>query len=190
MEELYQMNDAQLTGTLLGMHPKLGKAVALAEKYHKGQTRKCELQANGVEQPYLVHPLRVAIIVSKYTDDLRVIEAAVLHDILEDTTCPSQDIERKFGSTVLDLVGQLTKPRGMEGNDAKYWQLGYYPYMDEDAQIIKLADRLDNLISSKGTRMEARTTLWSRRLLSIASQFQYGSDGILRLVEKLKSQLL
>lgn len=164
-KKLYTLTERQLANQLLKINPALKDTIKRAKRYHKGQIRKYELQKNGKPQPYIVHPLRVALLLK--TDDIGVLKAAILHDVLEDTWCNRDAIEKDEGSVVLEMVNDLTTPPNLCGDNAKFWQLGFFPYMNVDAQLIKLADRLDNLKTSKGTPLEAKTRMWSERLLKV-----------------------
>ena len=82
--------------------PNIKKAVAFASKWHEGQFRKSG-------QPYIIHPLLVASIVSHFGGDSEMIFAALLHDVVEDTDCDSEEIAQKFSSDIATLVDGLTK---------------------------------------------------------------------------------
>ena len=80
----------------------LKKAYEFAEKAHEGQVR-----ATG--EPYLVHPVSVAIILAEMRLDLETIQAALLHDVVEDTHTSLEEVSRQFGPTVARLVEGVTK---------------------------------------------------------------------------------
>ena len=77
-------------------------AVAFASKWHKGQFRKSG-------QPYVIHPILVATIVSHFGGDEQMIFAALFHDLVEDTPCTSEEISQKFSPEIAALVDGLTK---------------------------------------------------------------------------------
>lgn len=105
-------------------------------------------------EPYYVHPERVAEIVSSVTSDEEVIAAAFLHDVLEDVAPfnPSfneEVIERNFGKRVLQLTLEITdisKPE--DGNRTKRKEIdrAHLAQASPEAQTIKLADLIDNII--------------------------------------------
>jgi hypothetical protein len=120
----------------------IDKADMYADIAHKavGQKRKY----TGVE--YIEHPRRVANIVAKYGND-EMIAAALLHDVLEDTKVTSKHLRKVFGEKVTELVEELTdasKPE--DGNRAKRKAIDAEKIskVSEEAQIIKLADLIDN----------------------------------------------
>ena len=69
---------------------------------HEGQ-----LRATG--EPYITHPLEVAFFLAEMHLDLETIEAAILHDTIEDTAATNEDITRMFGPVVAHLVEGVTK---------------------------------------------------------------------------------
>lgn len=115
-------------------------AYEYAAKAHKGVIRKFE------ELPYIVHPDRVAQEVLKYTKDPDVLMAALLHDVIEDSAVTYNMLRERFGKRVADLVQELS-------SDAKLIDsMGKTAYltdkllkMSDDALMIKLLDRKDNL---------------------------------------------
>jgi GTP pyrophosphokinase len=82
--------------------PHLEKALLYAIKAHKTQLRKSG-------EPYIVHPILVASIVSSITNDESMAIAALLHDVVEDTLTTIEEINILFGEDVAHLVEGLTK---------------------------------------------------------------------------------
>lgn len=112
------------------------QAVEFAVKAHAGQKRK------GSGEPYVLHPIRVARLVIRDTDYNWVIDAALLHDVLEDT---KELIPDGMGA---GLVEQLTIPKGMSkiAHMERLIDRG-----DVDALLIKMADMVDNLTEGLDT---------------------------------------
>lgn len=79
------------------------KALEFAIEAHKGQLRK------GDGKPYIVHPVNVAMILTKLNLPDQVIAAGLLHDTVEDTNTSIKDIEVNFGSMVAKVVDDLTE---------------------------------------------------------------------------------
>lgn len=78
------------------------KAYEFARRHHDGQER-----SSG--EPYIVHPLEVALILSDLELDIATIVAGLLHDVVEDTSVSLQQIEQEFGSEIANLVDGVTK---------------------------------------------------------------------------------
>lgn len=118
----------------------LRRTLTFARARHGDQLRR------GSETPYWVHLVRVAMEVSRWGEGaLPTVQAALLHDTVEDTATTPAQIRDEFGEEVAELVGWLTCPP----TDAEL--PGYYERLHEiapfRAQILKLADRTDNLRS-------------------------------------------
>lgn len=120
------------------------KAYALANHLHDGQFRQSG-------EPYIVHPLNVAYILSTLKADADTICAGLLHDTLEDTSISKGEIEKEFNSTVANLVDGVTKISGMNFQSKKEQNMAntrkIITSIESDVRIIiiKLADRLHNM---------------------------------------------
>lgn len=123
------------------------KALEFAREKHKGQMRK-----NNTPVEYITHPINVANLVKKYANNAEnidnLVSAAYLHDTLEDTNTTYEELICNFGNLISNLVKELTN------NDVLKKEMGKTKYlsmkmtsMSEDALIIKLCDRLDNVSS-------------------------------------------
>ncbi|TFG13254.1 MAG: HD domain-containing protein, partial [Promethearchaeota archaeon] len=105
--------------------------------------------------PYFIHPLRITLILraagfSEFENE-EIMIAALLHDLIEDTDISSDEIEAKFGKKVASIVNELT----ISDKNIKDQYLEDLKYASYDAKIIKLADRIDNLI-------DIPTSSWSK----------------------------
>lgn len=99
-------------------------------------------------EPYIVHPKSVAAIVATVTDDVPMICAAWLHDVVEDTPVTLEDVHREFGNEIAELVDDLTdvaKPE--DGNRATRLAIDreHTKNASQRAKTVKLADVIDNL---------------------------------------------
>ena len=145
-DELYD----ELISKLRKYHPSddismIDKAYGIAQDAHEGQRRKSG-------EPYIVHPLCVAIILADLEMDKETIAAGLLHDVVEDTIMTNEDIEREFGDDVALLVDGVTKMSKLQYNGDKVeFQADNLRKMflamarDIRVIIIKLADRLHNM---------------------------------------------
>lgn len=126
-------------------------AAQFAAKCHEGQVRRV------TGRPYIEHPIRVAGAVAIRPGSTKeMVAAAFLHDVMEDCGKTWGDIVRVAGFEVADMVEALTKPSKEVGNREKRNRV----FMDtlkarpSEVQIIKLADRLDNLREMAGDKPE------------------------------------
>lgn len=97
--------------------------------------------------PYPVHLQAVADLVASVSDDPEMIAAAWLHDTIEDTPTTEAELQQRFGSAVVQLVGELTDvSRAVDGNRAirKFIDRGHLAKASPRAKTIKLADLIDN----------------------------------------------
>ncbi len=120
---------------------KIIAAADFAKQAHSGQRRKF------TNEPYIAHPFAVAGLVSSVTDDEEMVAAALLHDVVEDTSVSLSDIESVFGSRIAGLVDDLTDiSRPEDGNRQirKEIDLKHTAAASQDAKTIKLADLIDN----------------------------------------------
>src|SRR5438552_7374792 len=120
------------------------KAYEFSQRYHAGQTR-----ATG--EPYLVHPLEVALELAEIRMDATSIAAGLLHDSVEDTSVTIEEIEREFGEQVAHIVEGVTKISKIEFASKEERQAENVRKMvlamvdDIRVVLIKLADRLHNM---------------------------------------------
>ncbi|WVF68949.1 hypothetical protein IAT40_003723 [Kwoniella sp. CBS 6097] len=129
-----------------GMEGDLGrflKTVDFAARKHSCQRRK------DVDQtPYINHPIAVANILSSTgITDVKVLQAAVLHDTVEDTHTTIEEIAHLFGSDVARIVEECTDNTTLSGQQRKIEQLRSAPFKSREAQQVKLADKIHNLES-------------------------------------------
>ena len=119
-------------------------AYNLAEEKHEGQYRKSG-------EPYIVHPLNVAMILTTIYADSETLQAALLHDVLEDCDCSKEEMEHLVGPVVTKLVEGVTKISRLHFSTENDYLIEYYKKiivgMIEDVRVIivKLADRLHNM---------------------------------------------
>ena len=120
------------------------KAYEYANCLHGTQTRQSG-------EPYIIHPLNVAYILSELNADRDTICAALLHDTLEDTNTTKEELENLFNEDIANLVDGVTKISGMnfstkeEKNLANTRKILSSLISDVRIIIIKLADRLHNM---------------------------------------------
>ena len=142
---------------------EIKKAYLFANEKHKGQKR-----ISG--ENYIIHPLNVAYILSDIHADSKTIEAALLHDTIEDCDVTKEELEEKFGKEVAKLVESITKINKLNfsgDTDAMIAnQRKILVGLTEDVRVIilKLADRLHNMrtlwaLSEKRQKANAKETL-------------------------------
>ncbi len=139
------------------------RAYELAQEYHSGQLRKSG-------EPFITHPLEVAIILADIETDQVSIIAALLHDVIEDTELKYEDIKKEFGEKIADIINGVTKLDKIVFSSLEEKQVENLRKMiiamSEDVRIIivKLADRLHNMrtlsaLSKEKKKLKAIETL-------------------------------
>ncbi|KNE67284.1 hypothetical protein AMAG_12348 [Allomyces macrogynus ATCC 38327] len=117
------------------------KAAHFAAIKHRNQIRK-----DGAT-PYINHPIGVATLLAAEggVTDVAVLQAAVLHDTVEDTDASPEEIREYFGDRVADLVAEVTDDTSLCAADRKQRQVETVRAASDDAKLIKLGDKLYNL---------------------------------------------
>ena len=167
-EALYE----ELIASIRRYHPSadislVAKAYKVASAAHDGQVRKSG-------EPYIIHPLSVAIILADLELDKETIAAGILHDVLEDTVMSEMEMRAEFGEEVLLLVDGVTKLAHLhltdggnidqkEKNAARLEMQAenlrkMFLAMAKDIRVImiKLADRLHNMRTLQYQSVEAQ----------------------------------
>ena len=122
----------------------INKAYEFARLKHAGQVRK-------YGEPYIIHPLNVALILAKIYADYETISAGLMHDVLEDCDCSVEEMEDEFGVNITRLVTGVTRLSRINFSTENEYLIDYYKKiivgMSEDVRviIIKLADCLHNM---------------------------------------------
>ncbi|EOE4687493.1 bifunctional GTP diphosphokinase/guanosine-3',5'-bis pyrophosphate 3'-pyrophosphohydrolase [Vibrio vulnificus] len=122
----------------------LRQSYVVARDAHEGQTR-----SSG--EPYIIHPVAVARILADMRLDVETLQAALLHDVIEDCDVSKEDLEAQFGHTVAELVDGVSKLDKLKFRDRKEAQAENFRKMvlamvqDIRVILIKLADRTHNM---------------------------------------------
>ncbi len=144
---------------------RLDDAYLFARKAHTGQFRK-------TGEPYIIHPVEVAIILSELHMDLQVLTAALLHDVVEDCDVTKEEVASLFSETVAELVDGVTKITRIEVETLTDTQVATIRKMlvamsnDIRVIVIKLADRLHNMRTLQGLK-EDRQIFKSKETMEI-----------------------
>lgn len=139
----------------------LEEAVIYSTVLHQGKVRKFG------GRPFILHPMEVAQILSTMTDDIEIITAGILHDIIEDTDGTLAEIEKRFGQRVAYLVSSESEPDYPGEDRGATWKrrkeeslLVLKNSTDIGVRMLWLADKLANIRSLSGTYSERGEEMW------------------------------
>ena len=121
----------------------VSEAMLFAARAHDGMLRK------GTNIPYIVHPAEVAAIAATMTEEVEVLAAALLHDVMEDCGVTEAELAGRFGARVAQLVRSETQERCGDPRETwlvrKQGAVARLAKADRDAKIIALSDKLSNM---------------------------------------------
>lgn len=121
-------------------HTILRTALFAARK-HSTQRRK-----DPEASPYINHPLEVVeILASHGVEDVAVLQAALLHDTVEDTETTPEELAEAFGAEVAALVMEVTDDKSLPKATRKELQIRHAPGLSTSAKLVKIADRISNV---------------------------------------------
>ena len=138
------------------------KAIQFAVNAHEGARRK------GTNVPYILHPLEVAAICGQLTKDEDVIAAAVLHDVIEDTSFTEDDLRKQFGDRITDYVMGNSENKRRELPARETWlirkqeTLAHLNSASVEIKTIAFSDKLSNLRSTVIDYTNMGESLWDR----------------------------
>ena len=170
------------------------RAYRLSNKAHEGQKR-----SSG--EDYICHPVSVACIAAKFHLDAASIQAALLHDVVEDTQVTLEDIATQFSPQVAKIVEGLSKLDKIHFNDATHAQAENFRKMllamSQDVRVIliKLADRLHNMQTLEHLKPEKRLRIAQETIdiyspianrLGLNSMYQELEDLAFRYIHPLR----
>lgn len=128
------LDGTHLTALLVALH--------FAADKHRDQRRK-----NREASPYINHPIEVAEILSRVggITDVHTLQAAILHDTIEDTRTTAGELETCFGAKVRRLVEEVTDDKQLPKAERKRLQIVNAPLLSRKAKLIKIADKISNV---------------------------------------------
>jgi GTP pyrophosphokinase len=159
-------------------------------KMHEGQTRKSG-------DPYIVHPVSVAGIITELRLDTASVCAGLLHDVVEDTLASPKDVERQFGTEIASLVDGVTKLSKINFTSKEDRQAENFRKMvvamarDIRVLLVKLCDRVDNMRTLEHMSHEAQERI-ARETLEIYAPLanRLGMQGFKSELEDLSFKYL
>jgi (p)ppGpp synthase/HD superfamily hydrolase len=134
----------------------LERALRIAVVAHHGDIRKVE----GI--PYILHPVAVALRLQKYGFSDEVVAAALVHDVLEDTDYPPQELRKELGLKVYTIVVAVTNDSRLSWDEKKKKYIETVRRGPEGAKAVALADKIHNLESTLIAYEKVGEKMWDK----------------------------
>ena len=164
----------------------VSEAIAFAVRAHDGMRRKKS------EAPYILHPMEAAVIVGTMSDDQNLIAAAALHDVVEDAGITIEEIEKKFGARVRELVASETEDKRADLPPTDTWRIRKEESLavlentnDIGVLMVWLGDKLANMRSIYRDWKVEGDAMWQRFNQKNVSEQAWYYRSIVKLTERL-----
>lgn len=162
------------------------KALDFAITTHQGQDR-------GPFKNYVIHPVEVVNILEEVCGEEipdSVYIAAILHDAIEDGNLTFDDIQRKFGTGVAQVVAQVTDDPRLPRWQQKEEQIAKVATMDHAGLVIKFADRLANVAGECGKTTGSEYLAHTRKMIDAFEERLQALDPFKRIHFRLTAKLV
>lgn len=167
---------------------KIAKAFEFAYKAHNGVTRKLSFM------PYILHPMESAFIVQSIPDiKENAVIAAVLHDVVEDTDYTIEDIEKRFGKEIRDLVALESEDKMPHLPKEESWKLRKEAFLSHlknasfEEKVICLADKLSNIKQTVVDLALRGPDIWKKFNMKDVSLQKWYYESVLEALKDLSS---
>lgn len=154
-------------------------ALDFAADKHRRQRRK-DVDAS----PYINHPIEVAKLLSAAgVNDIETLQAAILHDTIEDTETSAEELEENFGHKVRHLVEEVSDDKTLSKEVRKSLQIEHAPQLPDEAKQIKIADLTSNILGITIKPPAGWSVERKRDYLDWATQVVLGCRGVNKELE-------
>ncbi len=167
------------------MSERFDLAAKYAVEHHSGQKRKLS------GTPYVLHPFEAASIASTITGDEDVLIAAILHDVVEDTSATIEEVERLFGKRVAELVMGESENKYEDEPPEDTWIKRKEESLEKlknskdiGVKILWLSDKLSNIRAYDRSYEEIGDELWKHFHQKDKEKHGWYYKSILKLLEK------
>ena len=182
----------------LNKTPRIEKALSFCIDAHAGQVRKSG-------EPYSIHPILVAALVAFFSNDEDMVLAALLHDVIEDTSYSQEEVEELFGQKLGTLVSGLTKIVEIRADNLvsshsnerlmqsamTFRHLLLTSILDVRVLVVKLCDRLHNMLTLGALTPDKQLRIAEETMLVYAPiAHRLGISSIKNLLEDLSFSYL
>lgn len=115
------------------------RAIAIAVDAHKAQVRKTDAS------PYIVHPFMVALMLTKNGFSDEIVAVGLVHDVLEDSTIPLEQLREELGEEIVEIVRAVTEDTSLPWEERKQKYVEAVRTADIGAKAVSLCDKIHNL---------------------------------------------
>lgn len=132
------------------------KALRIAVEAHQGQHRK------GDNSPYIAHPVMVALMLRERGFSDRVVAAALVHDVLEDTEYSEANLVTELGEEVVEIVRVVSEDKSLPWEERKKKYIEAVRLGSDEAKAVSTADKIHNVKSVLGAYEVVGEPLWQQ----------------------------
>ena len=163
------------------------KALSFAAEKHRFQKRK-----DAAGTPYINHPINVALVLAEMgnEDDTDLLMAAILHDTIEDTETTPEELSTAFGTTVRDIVLEVTDDKSLPKDERKRLQVVTASKKTTAAKKLKLADKICNVLDIVNHPPGDWSTERKLSYLTWAEQVLHGLAGANPVLENYLAKVI
>ena len=168
----------------------VSEAIAFAVKAHDGMRRRKS------DAPYVLHPMEVGAIIGTMTDKQEVIAAGVLHDVVEDAGITIDEVGKKFGKRVMELVSAETENKREECPPEDTWRIRKEESLEKlkstndiDVLMLWVGDKLSNIRAVYRDFLEEGNAVWNKFHQSDVSAQAWYYRSIMKYTERLSDTL-
>ncbi|PZV09101.1 MAG: phosphohydrolase [Leptolyngbya sp.] len=166
---------------------------ALLEALHFSATKHSAQRRKDKEaSPYINHPIRVAQLLASEggVTDLVILQAAILHDTVEDTDTTPEEIERHFGPEVRRVVEEVTDDKSLPKAERKQRQVEHSPHLSSQAKQLKIADKAANVQNITTSPPDGWSLERKREYLDWADRVVAGCRGCNPALEAVYDEII
>lgn len=132
------------------------RALRVACAAHAGQKRKAD------DSPYIIHPVMVAILLAQHGFDESVVAAALVHDVLEDTSVTEDELRRQLPGVVVDTVVAVSEDKDLSWEERKKAYREAVRNGSPAARAVSIADKVHNAQSLLAAHASQGSALWEK----------------------------
>lgn len=151
----------------------INKAIEFATKAHAGQMRK------GTPTPFILHPLEVATIANSILtqmsiEDTDIIQAALLHDVIEDTEHTEEELRANFSKRTVDIVTMQSEDKSKSWKERKQHTIDFLnETRDLEVKIATFSDKLSNMRALYREYQVRGENLWELFNVKVKSEHEW-----------------